>query len=513
MDHKSSAQGEIPMRLEKISVPAFTHDVGGEHTLPDYMPPIRRMVALRASVLPEGTFLSPNASGTSLEAAGTVAYSLIYTDDEGKLTGVSLTSDYSANTALPSDVSEISVHTAAENSTCRVLAPRKVSLRSRLVSEVSAFRSVSLGETVQGKLTAADEMCMERLPLEYRSAKRLQGVCKGLRTEGVLATVHDPIRPVYCDGHVTVKSARAVGDGVILKGTVAVSCLASHEGVSAEKPVRFEREEEFEERLEIPGCGEGDLSVGYGRSVSLVLNTDEGADGSREISYEMVFDLEATAIRNQVMVATTDLYSTARRMDCAYSTGESLYGERSVMASVTVSEALPYKGSSGAACIDVSTRAEIGRKEWKSGKLHLDGVAVFNAVFAGEGGEFFGEEYCVPFRYSCDGVSGDGYAEVRCSCGSQNARVDGDKILLGAEVFFAITVFGRETVSVVSAVTPGDALGREDRATIRVYYPVSGETLWQIGKRYHKSCRDLAEENGIALEASVPLTGVKKLIV
>lgn len=512
MDHKSSAQGEIPMRLEKISVPTFTHEAGGEHTLPDYMPPIRRMVALRASVLPEGTFLSPGASGTSLEVAGTVAYSLIYTDDEGKLAGVSLTSDYSASTALPSDVSEISVLTAAENSTCRVLAPRKVSLRSRLVSEVSAFRSVSLGETVQGKLTAADEMCVERLPLEYRSAKRLQGVCKGLRTEGVLATVHDPIRPVYCDGHVTVKSARAVGDGVILKGTVAVSCLASHEGV-AEKPVQFEREEEFEERLEVPGCGEGDLSVGYGRSVSLVLNTDEGADGSREISYEMVFDLEAAAIRNQTMVATTDLYSTARRMDCTYSTGESLYGERSIMASVTVSETLPYKGSAGAACIDVWARAEVGRKEWKEGKLHLDGVAVFNAVFAGEGGEFFGEEYRVPFRYSCDGVSGDGCAEVRCSCGSQNARVDGDKILLGAEVFFAITVFGRGSVSAVSTVAPGDALEREDRATIRVYYPVSGETLWQIGKRYHKSCRDLAEENGIALEVNAPLAGVKKLIV
>jgi hypothetical protein len=438
---------------------------------------------------------------------------LIYTDDEGKLAGVSLSSDYSASTALPSDVSEVSVLTAAENSTCRVLAPRKVSLRSRLVSEVLAFRSVFLAETVQGKLTAADEMCMERLPLEYRSAKRMQGICKGLRTEGVLATAHDPIRPVYCDGHVTVKSARAVADGVILKGTVAVSCLASHEGASAEKPVRFEREEEFEERLEIPGCGEGDLSVSYGRSVSLVLNTDEGADGSREISYEMVFDLEATAIRNQAMVATADLYSTARRMDCTCSTGESLYGERGIMASVTVSEALPYKGPAGAECIDVWVRTEAGRKEWRDGKMHLDGVAVFNAVFAGEGGEFFGEEYRVPFRYSCDGVSEDGCAEVRCSCGSQNARVDGDKILLGAEVFFAISAFGRDSVSAVSTVIPGEALEREDRATIRVYYPVSGETLWQIGKRYHKSCRDLAEENGIALEVSAPLSGVKKLIV
>jgi hypothetical protein len=91
--------------------------------------------------------------------------------------------------------------------------------------------------------------------------------------------------------------------------------------------------------------------------------------------------------------------------------------------------------------------------------------------------------------------------------------VDGDKILLGAEVFFAISAFGRDSVSAVSTVIPGEALEREDRATIRVYYPVSGETLWQIGKRYHKSCRDLAEENGIALEVSAPLSGVKKLIV
>jgi hypothetical protein len=91
--------------------------------------------------------------------------------------------------------------------------------------------------------------------------------------------------------------------------------------------------------------------------------------------------------------------------------------------------------------------------------------------------------------------------------------VDADKIHLGAEVFFSIAAFGRGTVCAVDTVTPGDPLVGEERAVIRVYYPAAEETLWQVGKRYHRSCRELAEENGLADGVSSPLQGVKKLIV
>ena len=515
MEHMFSVEEEKPARLERVSVSSITHEVAGEHILPDYMPPIRRMVSLRAAVLPEGKFLSPGASGATLELAGTVAYSLIYTDDEGKPASVSLTAEYSASTLLPSDVEEAAGVTVAESNSCRVLAPRKVSLRSRLRTEVEATRSVSLEERVEGdRLTAADAICLERLPVELRTVRCLSGESKGLRTEGILATVSEPLRPVLCDGRVTVKYARAVKDGVAVRGDIAVSCLCvGEEPAVTARPTRLERVEEFEEKIELPGCGEGDPVTALGRSVSLTLNNDEAADGSREISYELLFDLETTALQNRTVTATADLYSTERETDCTYCTGDSLWGERALMSSLTVSESLPYKGAEGAECIDVTARAEAESKEWRDGKLTILGSVVFGVLTWTPGGELAGEEYRVPFRYSCDSAAEGGCVRVHCSCAGESARIDGGKITVGAEVFFAASVFGRDTVTTVDTVRRGEAYPAGDKACIRACFPIEGETLWQVAKRYHVSGRRLAEENGLDLRLTDPVRRGLRLIV
>jgi len=66
MEHKFSVPEENPVRVERMAGVSLSHEAAGEHTLPDYLPPIRRMVALRAAVLPEGQFLTPTSAGATL---------------------------------------------------------------------------------------------------------------------------------------------------------------------------------------------------------------------------------------------------------------------------------------------------------------------------------------------------------------------------------------------------------------------------------------------------------------
>ena len=514
MEHNYSVTEEAPVRLERIGGVSLNHEVSGEHTLPDYLPPIRRMISLRVSVLPEGQFLTPAGNGTGLELAGTVTYSLVYTDDEGKLCSASLTADYTSSTQLSGNVDDVRLTTMAENNTCRVLAPRKVGLRSRLVTAVEGWRTVSLEEELGG-ISVADRIALERLPVTYSASTVLHGEGKGLREEGVLATTGEPLRPVLCDGCVTVRSARAVNDGVVVRGAVSVSCLAvSESGGASDMPVSWEKTEEFEETVEIPGCREGDSVTAHGRSVALLLNNDEAADGSREISYELTFDLSADAVRNRTLTATADLYSTARALSCTYRTGDSLSVEKVVMGSLTLSEDVPFnKGSADSACVNTAVRATVERQEWKDGKLILSGSAVFSTVMRAGDGELSGEEYAVPFRYTVDSRAQRGYARVTCSCGPAHGRVDGETIRLGTELYFAVTVFDARTLTAVEAVTVGEPYPEEDRECLRVYYPGKGETLWQVGKRYHKSCRELAEANGLSGDGAESLGEGKRLIV
>ena len=513
MEHKFSVPEENPVRVERMAGVSLSHEAAGEHTLPDYLPPIRRMVALRAAVLPEGQFLTPTSAGATLEMSGTVAYSLVYTDDEGRLCSASLTNDYSASSALAERADDVRLTTVTESNTCRVLAPRKVSLRSRLATEVEAWRTVSVEEGLDG-LSVADRINLERLPVSYSVATVLHGEGRGLREEGILATVADPLRPVLCDGCVTVRSVRAENDCAVIRGAITVSCLAVAEGAGAtDRPVNLERTEEFEQSVEIPGCREGDLVTACGRSVSLLLNNDEAADGSREISYELTFDLMADASCNRTVTATADLYSTSRASSCTYCRGDSVSVEKVIMGSLTLSESASCKSGGEASCVNASVRAAVERQEWKGGKLTLSGSAVFSTVLCGADGELSGEEYTVPFRYTADSRAERGYARVSCTCGPAHVRSDGETLTLMTELYFAVTVFEARPLTTVGAVTVGEPYPEEESVCLRVCYPIKDETLWQVGKRYHKSCRELAEANGLGDGAMTALAEGMRLIV
>ena len=77
--------GEAQGFLQLTQDTTFTHEAGEEFSLPDYVPEIRRLLNVRAQVLPESKFLGDSGSGTDLEIGGTVTYLLVYTDDRGEL--------------------------------------------------------------------------------------------------------------------------------------------------------------------------------------------------------------------------------------------------------------------------------------------------------------------------------------------------------------------------------------------------------------------------------------------
>lgn len=494
---------------------SLTHEASREYSLPDYMPPIRRVVALRSTALPEGRYVSAAPGGISMEFSGSVSHSLLYTDEEGRLCSASLSADYGSTVNLPPDSDHVRVSTAVESSSCRVLAPRKLNIRTRLKTAVSAIGSVSLEEKSVG-VTPADEAAIRRLPVEYRAVRCLHGESKGLRTDGILDTVDRAVKPIACDGDLILREARATDGGVEVRGTVTLECLCVPDGEDARPamPERRSRTVDFEERIEIPELRSGDLVSAAGRCVSLVVNTDETPGGERELSYELTFDLEADAVRNEILRATADLYSTERETECTHRESATLYGERALMNSFTLSESVPRKESGVPRAADVSASASVERWEAKNGKLQISGTVTFSVVCCGEGMEFTSEDYRIPFRYECDCAAENCLVLCTCHPTAESARFEEGRVTLGAELYLSGTVFGRNTVTTVDSLRLREPYPPKDSACLRAYYPSEGETLWQIAKRYRRPHGEIAEENGLSeLDADAPLPPVKKLIV
>jgi len=85
-----------PALSAPILLTSMTHESAADFVLPEYMPPIRRVISVEAVPLPESRFLS----GTAMELGGTLAFAVLYIGEDGAVSCASVTSEYTASCAL-----------------------------------------------------------------------------------------------------------------------------------------------------------------------------------------------------------------------------------------------------------------------------------------------------------------------------------------------------------------------------------------------------------------------------
>ena len=74
-----------------------TGDFGGELIMPDYYPEIRRIVTVRASVLPDSKYIHDR----ELETGGTLCFSVLYIGEDQTLASIPYITEYSQSAELP----------------------------------------------------------------------------------------------------------------------------------------------------------------------------------------------------------------------------------------------------------------------------------------------------------------------------------------------------------------------------------------------------------------------------
>ena len=116
-------------RFENTASADVTEDI----SIPDYLPEVRRIVGVHAGVTVDGKYLT----GEELEADGSVVYTVLYTTADGSLAQLSESTSYTGRVPLKTEddrygSEDIVLSASAENVNCRVTAPRKITLSSRV---------------------------------------------------------------------------------------------------------------------------------------------------------------------------------------------------------------------------------------------------------------------------------------------------------------------------------------------------------------------------------------------
>lgn len=523
---------------EKKDATGIRQDIYGEtvvaeaacdYTLPDYLPEIRKILSLRAQVLPAGRY----ESGKSVEFAGTVAHTVLYADGEGKLQSLPLHADYSFTVQMPSDeMSGAVVDTMAEGTVCRLGGPRKISLRTRLSSHVHLFARESVMPEIRGMGSERDQASLETLSARLESMTLACGHSQemALSTTIRLDSTGENTRTVFTGGGVLANECRAEAGACTVRGEVFARVLCvDGEG----SPYVLRERIPFESRIEIEGVREGDSCTANGRITAAEASITPG-DGEENgfVTLDLTIEVEAYAMGTEICEPMTALYSTAYEMTCH--NRELTYhrplgcamGHYTVTASRARGEC---DGESAAAVVDADGRVELGAVTVENGRAVVSGRLYTDLIFTNppEGESvaplLLSAPISCPFRIESNLRVEDG-ANPSFACHAElisaRGRIEQNALAVDGEIAITLRAYETKRKTVLADAEPAESLPDTERGErLFVVYPKSEDSLFSVAARYHKKRAAVARANGLSEAAQAnsaspsSLDGIHHLLI
>ncbi|MBO5339183.1 MAG: DUF3794 domain-containing protein [Clostridia bacterium] len=486
----------------------ITHEASEEFSLPDYVPEVRRVLLVRAQPLPESKYLADN----SLEFSGMVTYSLIYTNDEGKLCALPLSTSYDAKVGVNSDTGSTIITTTVDSTTCRVIAPRKVSIKTKLKSRVMSFANSDIGEKITPR-SSADELYIERKKEKINTMEIMNANLQNIRiSEKLDITGEENIVPIWCDAGAILTDVKSQTDIVNVRGEITVKCLCTGENGE----VILTKTMPLSEIVEAPNAELGDMVKAEARVVSLSISNEQTSD-KNELFFDLNLELECEIARNGEIEVTKDAYSTKYNMETTYKSVDVFTATREQNASFTVSEGQKRKDKELSEIISVMADPVYEKSEIKGSKINHLGKLLVNILGKStpdENGkwEYLSQSYELPIKYESDvgKISKNAISNCTFSLGNTNVRFDDENMFLTAEVFVSYSVYDKNTVELLdTGILKKESEIKRDSGCVRVCFPRENESLWDIAKKYHTTVNKLMEQNDISDQAQIK----KSLIV
>lgn len=503
----------------RLQAPICQRQVGseliGDLSLPDYLPEIKRLLRVKATVSPADSYVGVG----NAEFTGAVDYTVLYAAQDGSLYSASQTEEYRFE--VPVEITSefelgeglvCDVETVAEAVMGRVSSPRRLSLRTKLRSDVRIFGTRLMEEHID----TVNPTSLQRLHGEATCAQLFCGVGEAfaLQDEILLDSQSADLRVICADGAVFVAEANAGSDCVTSRGEVVLKLLCAHEDGA---PISIQRKIPFSHTVPLDGCEVNCECAAHGVCTDLNITVEEG-----RILCDVSVRLRVRAQRNVLLPYTRDLYSTEAEGENKYTEPTLMQALRCVNGNFSLNSTLSMEEAgmkSGMSVLDCQLTSGFLTPELCGKKLYLNGKCRCHLILSDKE-ELSAQEPEISFRYELDSYGEEGMDVADCiatadvlSC---RARVDGQRIFIDAELGICATLRGEQKIRMLSDATFGRAVSRQ-ASVYTVCYPSRDDSLWSVSKRYHRPIETVAELNTLSGAASADspdsLAGVVYLLV
>ncbi len=527
MDEIRIPKGDIG---EKIQIPVCRKTVNvafsTDYNLADYQVPIKRLLHLSVNVLSPMQYIS----GNSADLSGDIEYTALYVGDDNQLYTISIKDEYSTTVALdkaneipPNSPIDLYARFNPTSVTSRVTAPKKLNIKASLSGDISAYGNIEHRETISGEANAES---IERLIVPVRCANILHGKSETFMVNQRIPleiksldedkTVDMRIVGVYSSPHITnVDSA----DGVALcRGDLYIkvyTCCDENGDIKVQSSkVPFTCEVNVESLDDDYDC------CAYGECVAVGVTIDEN-----DINISVPVNVNISAMNNKIVKTVSDAYSTDCPCEASFKTYNTINGLCAINGNFTMSGNVPLSdiakpgGDSITAddkIFDSFVTLVVESVIYDKGKYMVSGKSVWTVIFSNE------EEYKIvlvemPFKYEIEGQeqTPDMYDFILRALNTR-ARIEDDRLLLDAEIAVCGTLYGNNEINMLDELN-FDGEYNDNEAGYTVYFPDGSDTLWKVGKKYHKPLRRIINANNllgnINSDDKKSLDGVNYLVV
>ncbi|MBE6597855.1 MAG: hypothetical protein E7638_00270 [Ruminococcaceae bacterium] len=452
-----------------------TLDVTEDFSLPDYIPEVRRIVGVQASPSVDGKYLN----GDELEADGTVSYTVLYLGGDGGLCSVPLTTAFDGRIPVKStegDVfgtDDLSLSSSAENVICRVTAPRRLTLSSKVKMRLFSQKTVDCAE----KISAEDKKASVKLKKDKAEYAAVKALRSNIECGGELRE-REGTKVISAVGSLSINDAKVTKDGISVMGEARISLLLlTPDGVYTTAKGRCAVD------TVIP-CDTANAmgAAAYGRCLMCEIDTAE--DGL--ITWNMECDIDCDCMMGGETEISTDGYCADYRDECTYTDAAALSALKGVNGRLTVSgtkavrPGMTWAGGWGKAAFD--------KAEQNGRRLTLTGNAVITSILCGEG-EATAEECVIPVKYECetDGKESGGELVGKCefSVCDVGGRCDGETLNVTAELAINGVFLGERGLRYLETMTIDENAPTARRKNVlTICVPDEGESEWDVMKRY-----------------------------
>lgn len=485
-----------------------------DFTLPDYLPEIRKMLRTKARISPISRYIGAG----NAEFSGRVDYDIIYMCEDGSLASAPLGDDFSfdVNFELPSgtrdDAPEIFAAVCLDAVYCRVTAPRKVNIRSRIRAEVNGYCRTDIAPTVPVCKSKA-----EKLTENAKCTIARHVMSDVIDLSGEISSAGDDEKSICASGTVCITES-AVTDGLLqCRGNLYIKMLTQ----SGEDVRTNEIRIPFTEQTELDG-DERPCHVAYVTGKCGEIKVEQSDEGKFLLDTEVT--LEALIACESETEIVDDIFIPNHKTDVTYTLFTSEEMGKCGCGTVRIDEKHPFSDFSVQMQSGVTPEITDSDITIKTDSVSVDeGHCMINGtcriwVLTRSGNEYASGETSIPFSFDTelsapDDASPKMYASatpIACNC---TAGADG--VICSAEIGISYCITLPHEYRIAENVTlpcGGEITAKQNGVTI--CYPREAETLWDISKRYGVPLRTVAELNSIPSPVgSTDVSGLGHIII